>query len=128
MLEGWVGFLETTNVFPTLTSNHYGFRIISTSDGVNAKLQATNGKGTAGTQSDIVPSLSPGQRIYLFAVYGENEIKFYYSYDAKTWYLGATHTTNRPTETNLYFGFWIKNYEAVDKRIKIHTPRLSEAD
>jgi hypothetical protein len=128
MLEYFVGFFQTNNTYPTLTSQHYGFRLISTSDGVNAKLQATCGNGTNGTQLDIIDSISPGQKIYLIAQYFNEGIKYFYSFDSKTFTLGATITTNRPIYVSMFPGFWIKNFEAVDKRVKLHTFKISEAD
>ncbi len=126
--EAWIGFLPATATFPTITSNHYGFRLISVANGVNADLYASNGNGVNGTQTKIVTGIGPGTTFYVMASYEAADIKFYYSADNITWTLMATHTTNRPTGVSLNFGAWVTNTEAVNKRINIWFVRIFEGD
>jgi hypothetical protein len=117
--ELWYGMFSDTITFPTVTSNHYAFRVISTVDGTNAALYASNGAGVAETSTQLIASLAGWTSVYVLAIYGAADIKYYYSTDeAVTWNLGATHTTNRPV-AGQYYGAWVKNSEAVDKAFNI---------
>ena len=118
LTDAWVGLFSDTTTYPTTTSNHYGFRLLSTANGVNADLWATNGDGATETATKIITGVPAWAGYYLVAVYGASDIKYYYSTDSVTWTLGATHTTNRPTSCALYIGQWVKNGEAVDKVIQ----------
>jgi hypothetical protein len=118
-IEAWAGWFAANNALPTATSNHYGFKFISTVDGTNAVLSATNGDGATEKATVIVASVAPYEGYYLMVIYKASTIYYYYSTDAVTWTLGATHVDNIPTGVSLYSGMWVKNTEAVDKMCQL---------
>lgn len=127
MREDWIGFFADTTTYPTGTSNHFGFRFVSTGDGVNCDLYATNGNGATNTQTLLVSSIPAWQTYYLMALYKTNgDIDFYYAVSASTisWSSATTQSTNIPASVFLYYGYWLKNTEAVDKRASFYPARF----
>jgi len=115
LTDAWWGWFSDATTFPTITSNHYAIRALSTSNGVNCNIYATNGAGAAETVTQIRTNVPQYDNSYYAIVYGASNIKYYYSSDGKTWTLGATHTTNIPVNVSLYPGACSKNAEAQDK-------------
>ena len=114
-VEVWIGLFDADDDEPTVNDNHVAFRILST-DGNDADIYASNGNG-AGTQTEVLSSLSTDAGIDLCIKYMGNNIKFYLGAEMA---LVATHTTNRPDNVNLYPGFWIKTTEGVVKQLDIY--------
>jgi hypothetical protein len=120
--EAWYGMFSDTTTFPVVASNHVAFRLLSTGDGTNAVLQASSGNGANGTQTQLVASVGAYATYYLIAIYGATTILFYYSTDAATWTLGATHTHGveyTPDNVSLYYGAWGRSAEAGSKLLDV---------
>lgn len=122
-MEFWFGYFNSYNTFPTTTCKHAAFRIISTSDGVNAKCYASCGDGTNGTQVEIDSSCAQWWQ-WVCTLKLTTNAKFYGNTDGRT--LKTTITTNMPDDCGLIPGFWIKCTEAVEKALNMWGMRVQQ--
>jgi hypothetical protein len=114
-LDGWAGWFADNSTYPTATSNHYGLHFIETAGG-DITIAASNADGSTETATNIKTDWD-GSTIDFLIMYGSANIKYYYSTDGgETWTLGATHTTNMPSNLDLYHGIWWKTLDANSKR------------
>ena len=123
--EAWVGWFSDTTTFPTTISKHYGVKLVSTTAS-NGILSASNGDGSGETATILLNPVVYGGTVDILTIYDYSSITYYFSTDAgMTWTLGAIHTTNRPTDSGLSFGGWIKNYAAANHAIIIFYPKIA---
>lgn len=113
--EIWVGFFSDTTTFPTTTSNHIGFRLL------NGTLYASNGNGVNGTQTQIDTGLGAWDERAVGFKYMADNIKYYLQNNSTEI---ATHTTNRPAITNLYYGIWVKTTAASARLALLNSPKI----
>jgi hypothetical protein len=116
--EMWLGGMPY-GVFPTDTSVHIGFKVIESAglgDG-HANVYATNGNGTAYTETLIFSGLSKYKNIWCGFIYTAGHIYYYMSADdSLPMVLVAVHTTNIPVYIGVTPSFWLKTTEAVLKQ------------
>lgn len=112
-MDFWVGYFSSGTTYPTGTSNHIGFQLVST-DGDSADLYATNGDGTNNTRTLVLENVGQFASVDLGIKYITTGIEFYVN-DT----LATTHTTNRPNSVSLNPGFWISNSVAENREVYI---------
>lgn len=123
MVDAWCGFVHSTTVYPTTTSNHAAFHFLSDTDGVDATIYASCGNGVTGNATAIT-TMPPWTSIYMMVIYGNGYIDYYYSWDAVTWTYATRLTGSNPDDVNVFCGIWINNLEADAKAYNFWQPIL----